>query len=139
MRCGPATIPPQTFAQVDPHPRPVPATGRGEEGAGLREQTVSLEASRLLLLAGKETLLLANEYAGSVERAVPSPLRGVGRGGGATPGPSRFSADPQLSRLYPQRRVGRSDDQAALGEMITHQGGKQALSGGVEGIGRLIQ
>jgi hypothetical protein len=49
------------------------------------------------------------------------------------------TSDPQLSRLYPQRRVGRGDDQAASGEMITHQGGKPALTGGVQRIGRLIQ
>jgi hypothetical protein len=67
---------------LHPHHRPLPARGRGEEGADLREQTVSLEASRLLLLAGKETLLLANERAGSAERALPSPLRGGVGGGG---------------------------------------------------------
>src|SRR5713101_83548 len=139
MRCGPATIPPQTFAQVDPHPRPLPARGRGAHARSIRRARLpkaKFPYQPREVIGSPQGRRFAPA---SRHLPLPSPLRGGVGGGGATPGPSRFSPDPQFSRLYPQRRVGRGDDQAASGEMITHQGGKQALSGGVEGIGRLIQ
>src|SRR5665213_121340 len=48
------------------------------------------------------------------------------------PALSLRAPDPQFAHRNPERRVGGGDDQAAAGEMISHQRAEHGLPGGIE-------
>src|ERR1700681_1100711 len=55
------------------------------------------------------------------------------------PALSRLSPDLQFFRLPPKRCMGCGDDEPAAREVVTHQTRKQALPGGIERRGRLLE